>query len=118
MRIVGILLGTLFTGILLTLGISSLFLLSSRGGDRNLLRRNCFLRAYIIVLLSTALILSAEGFVIVVTDITTFFSLPQDTTHENFEMWGKITGSTMAVIVLLADGILVHLSRTVPSEVF
>ncbi len=76
---IGLLLGTLLTGALLALGTTSLSLLSSKGGDRNLLRRNRFLRAYIIPL-PTLPIPYAEGPVVANDDGgDIFFSQPQDT---------------------------------------
>ncbi len=105
---VGLLLGTLLTGVLLSLTISSLPLLSSRGGDKNLLKRNQFLRVYIIILLSAVLIFEAEVFV-VMNSVAIFFSQSQDVVQFFFKIWGKVTGITTAVIVLLSDGILVRL---------
>ncbi len=108
MEMIGLLLGTLLTGVLLTLGISSLFLLSSNGGDRNLLRRNHFLRVYIIILLSTVVVFDAEGFVLVNSSI--IISQPLDMLQKFLGMWAKVVGITSMVSVLLADGVLVRLS--------
>ncbi len=110
MNSIGLLLSTLSTGILLSLGISSLFLLSSRGEDRSLLRRNRFLRIYIIISLLTVLALDVEVFVLVnETTIFEFFSQPQSA-YDKFErIWTKVSGTTMLVIVILADGVLVRL---------
>ncbi len=105
---IGLLLGALLTGILFSTAISSLFLLSSREVDKNLLRRNRFLCVYIIVLLLTVLIFYAEGFVVVII----FFSQPQDTAQKMFETWNNVTNPTTGVIILLADGVLVRLQIT------
>lgn len=108
-RMIGLLLGTLLTGILLTLGISSLFLLASRRGDRNLLRRNRFLRAYIIILLMT-MVLFDTGVFVGVDSIALFFYRPQDTLQKFIEIWGKVMGTTTLFAILWADGVLVRLS--------
>ncbi len=116
-NMVGLLVGALLTGILLSLGISSLFLLSSKGRDRNLLRRNRFLRVYIIILLSTVLIFDAEAFV-GVNRVAIFFSQPRHTAQELTGIWAKVLGLTTAAIVLLADGVLVRLTSYLPFNSF
>ncbi len=106
MRMIGLLLGSLLTGALLALGIASLPLLSLRGGDKNLLRRNRFLCAYIIMLLPIVLVFDAEGF-LVTNGNDIFFSQPQNTIQ-------KVWCPTLVVIILLADGVLVRLSEYSP----
>ncbi len=86
----------------------SLSLLSFKRENKNFLRRNYFLCAYIIILLLTVPIFEAERFV-VVNSSTIFFSQPQDTLHKILGIWGVVSGLTTAVIVLLTDGVLVCL---------
>ncbi len=105
MQMIGLLLGVLLTGILLTLGISSLFLLSFKGENKNLSRRNRLLRVYIIVLLLVVPIFGAGAFVLLSGDIV-FFSQQKDTLER---FWGKVVASTTMAIILLADGLLVCL---------
>lgn len=110
MESIGFLLGTLLTGALLSLGIHSFFLLSPRAGDGSLLRPNCLLRAYIIILLLTVLAFDA-GVLLVVneTAIFNFLSQPPDTIQKFKGMLFNVVGSTTMVVVLLADGVLVRL---------
>ncbi len=114
MQMIGLSFGILLTGIFLTLGISSLLLLSFERGNRNFLRRNHFLCVYIIVLLLTVPTFEAERF-IVVNSSTIFFSQPQDTLHKILGIWGIVSGLTTVIIVLLTDGVLVRLSHYSPS---
>lgn len=109
METMGLLLCTLITGILLAVGTSSLFLLSSREEERSLLRWNRFLRAYIVIILSTVLVLNAAVFVTVNEPIIgfKFFSQSQNIYQEFVVIWTKVSGSTMVAIVLSADGVLV-----------
>ncbi len=108
-NMIGLLLGAVLTGVLLSLGISSLFLLSSKGGDEDSLKRNRLLRTYITILLLTVLIFDAEQFV-GLNSVAIFFSQPLDKVQLFSEVWGKVTGTTTIVIVLLADAVLVCLS--------
>ncbi len=107
-QIIGLALGSLLTGILISLGISSLFLLSSRKGDRSLLRQNRLFSAYIITSLSAVLALEAGVFV-AIKDATAseLFSQPQNTYRQLEGIWNRVA---MAVIILSADGVLVCLS--------
>ncbi len=109
MQNMGLLLCTLITGILLAVGTSSLFLLSSREEKRSLLRRNRFLRAYIVIILSTVLVLNAAVFDTVNEPIIgfKFFSQSQNTYQKFVVIWNKISGSSIVAIVLSADGVLV-----------
>lgn len=107
-HMIGLLFGTLLTGILLVLGVSSIFLLSS-DGDRSLSRRNRFLCVYITILLLVVLALDAEVFILG-NGFAVFFSQPQNRIQEILGVWGKVVGSTALVVALLADGIFVCLS--------
>ncbi len=111
MESIGLLLGTLLTGALLSLGIHSLFLLSSRVGDRSLLRLNRLLCAYIIILLLSVLAYDTGVFVVVnETAIFNLFSQPLNAIRKTKGILFIVVGSTSAVIPLLADGVLVRLS--------
>ncbi len=109
MQSLGLFISTLLTGILFALGTSSLFLLSSSREDENLLRRNRFLRVYIVVLLLAILVLDIEVFILV-NEITIFKFFSQElNTYQNLQgIWTKLSGSTMLVIILLSDGVLVR----------
>lgn len=108
MATIGLLLCTLITGILLAVGTSSLFLLSSGEEERSLLRRNRFLRAYIVIILSTVLVLDAAVFVAINgPTVFKFFSQPQNTYQKIVAIWTNVLGSTMVAIILSADGVLV-----------
>lgn len=107
-HMIGLLFGTLLTGILLVLGVSSILLLSS-DGDRSLSRRNRFLCVYITILLLAVLALDAEVFILG-NGFAVFFSQPQNRIQEILGVWGKVVGSTALVVALLADGIFVCLS--------
>ncbi len=108
MQMIGPQIGVLVTGILLALGASSLFLLSSNG-DNNLSVRNRFLRAYIVILLLAVLALDAEAFVMG-NNVAIFFSRPQIELQELRVIWGQVVGSTTLLIGLLSDGLLVRSS--------
>ncbi len=106
MQMMGLLLGTLLTGILLTIGISSLFLLSSFKREHGALsRRNRILRVCVIVLLLAVPSFGAGVFVLLNGNVV-FFSQPQGALTR---FWGKVVASTTMVIILLADGLLVRL---------
>ncbi len=108
MESMGLLFGTLLTGVLLTLRISSLFLLSSRRADRNLLRRNRFLRVYIIILLLTVLTFDAEVFALV-NGAAVISSQSHNALQRFVGTLGWALGATTMVIALFGDGILVRL---------
>lgn len=107
-HMIGLLFGTLLTGILLVLGVSSILLLSS-DGDRSLSRRNRFLCVYITILLLAVLAIDAEVFILG-NGFAVFFSQPRNRIQEILGLWGKAVGSTALVVALLADGIFVCLS--------
>lgn len=107
-HMIGLLFGTLLTGILLVLGVSSILLLSS-DGDRSLSRRNRFLCVYITILLLAVLAIDAEVFILG-NGFAVFFSQPRNRIQEILGLWGKVVGSTALVVALLADGIFVCLS--------
>ncbi len=106
-QMIGPLFGILLTGILLTLGVSSLFLLSSKGGNRDLSMRNQLLRTYVVILLLAVLALDAEAFVMG-NSVAIFFSHPQIQIQEFRVILGQVVGSTTLAIGLLADGLLVR----------
>lgn len=105
MFMVGLMLGTLLTGILVTLGASSIFLLASNG-DKILLGQNRFLCVYIIVLLLTVLVFDAEVFILG-NGLSIFSSQPPNKILELFGIWSVAVGLTSLAITLLGDGIFV-----------
>ncbi len=104
---IGHLFGVLLTGVLLTLGVFSVPLLSSKG-DQSILSQNRILRGYIIILSLAILALDAEAFVLG-NGLTIFFSRPQDRLQEFSRIMGKVVGSTTLAVGLMANGILVCL---------
>lgn len=116
MSMVGLMLGTLLTGILLTLGASSIFLLSSNK-DESLLGQNRFLCIYVIILLSAVLVFDVEVFVLG-NGFSIFLSQPPNKILELFEMWSFTMGSTALAITLLADGIFVCLLLLLSESLF
>ncbi len=109
MHMVGLIFGVLLTGVLLTLGVSSVFLLSSKGVRGSTRRFNRFLCAYVIILLLNILAFDAEVFILG-NGSAIFPSLPPNEIQKLFGIWGKAVGSTTLVIGLMADGILVSSS--------
>ncbi len=110
MESIGLLLGALLTGALLTLGISTLFLLPSRAEDGRLLRSNCLLRTYVII--SSLSVLAFDAGILVVaneTAILKFFSQSLKVIDKSRGMLFSVVGSTTMIVILLADGVLVHL---------
>lgn len=104
---IGLIFGTLLTGVLLTLGTSSIFLLYSKR-DRSTLGRNRFLCAYIVILLSAVLAFDAAAFILG-NGFSILFSQPPNKIQEFFWTWGEAVGSMTLVITLLADGVFVRL---------
>ncbi len=101
---IGVLFGVLFTGALLTLAITSILLLSSKGDIQSR-----FFCIYVVILSLLVLVFEAAAFVLG-NGAAIFFSHSQIEIQELYGTYGKVIGSTTLVIGLLADGILVRLS--------
>ncbi len=112
---IGVLFGVLFTGVLLTLGVSSILLLSS-GGDTSSSGQSRFLCVYLIILSSTVLAFDAATFVLG-NGVAIFFSHSPIEIQEFYGTCGKAVGSTTLVIGLMADGLLVRLPRYLPYRI-
>lgn len=107
-EMIGLLFCVLLTGIVLTLGVASILLLYSQE-DRNLLRRNRILCAYIILLFLLIFCFEAVAFA-VDNSFTIFFSQPPNKTLEAVEKLGGVVGATSLASGLLCDAVFVRLS--------
>lgn len=107
MRRIGVLVGILFTGALLTLGTSCMFLLSSKK-ENSFRYRDRILRAYIVVLLFTVIAFELEAFTLSNAS-SIFLSQPPQKVTEITGQLNTAYGLTVVAIGGLTDGVLVSL---------
>lgn len=102
--VVGTLIGVFFSGVAVTLGVSSILLLASKRGT--LSRREYFLCAYTAILLLLLVAFECEVFAYYITSAISFLRLEPAASFENKLI--KTFFVTLVIITALTDGLLVR----------